>query len=305
MSASIRRPPRSATCWRTRGTTRRQTSSTSSRRRADRHHRRLVQPAGRRHARRPGPQGRRVDPGRPSRFAPTRFDDTESSHVPPLAWRVTHRRRSNAQLSEADARRRCGSLPGSGLAACGGVRRRRKSVQPDGTGRPKPAARCSSCSTTPTRARTRSGSTTAWSWPTSAALIYRGLVASRSPRTRRRRATPVPDLATDTGTRRGRQGLDLHAQGRREVGGRHRRSRVRTSRTAPRGSSPTTSSPVARTTSLSYLDVRRTTNGLRYNGPYKGDARSLRQGVTCDGNTITYHFNKPWPDFPLAIAGCT
>ena len=24
--------------------------------------------------------------------------------------------------------------------------------------------------------------------------------------------------------------------------------------------------------------------------------------MTCDGNTITYNFNKPWPDFPLAIA---
>ena len=24
--------------------------------------------------------------------------------------------------------------------------------------------------------------------------------------------------------------------------------------------------------------------------------------MTCDGNTITYRFKKPWPDFPLAIA---
>ena len=39
------------------------------------------------------------------------------------------------------------------------------------------------------------------------------------------------------------------------------------------------------------------------NGPYKGDGQDLfDKAVTCDGNTITYRFKQPWPDFPLAIA---
>jgi len=56
---------------------------------------------------------------------------------------------------------------------------------------------------------------------------------------------------------------------------------------------------------LSYLDVPtdKKTGLPAYNGPYKGDGQELfDKAVTCDGSTITYNFNKPWPDFPLAIA---
>jgi len=56
---------------------------------------------------------------------------------------------------------------------------------------------------------------------------------------------------------------------------------------------------------LSYLDIPtdKKTGLPAYNGPYKGDGQDLfDKAVTCDGNTITYKFNKPWPDFPLAIA---
>ncbi|GAA1809263.1 ABC transporter substrate-binding protein [Nocardioides hankookensis] len=56
---------------------------------------------------------------------------------------------------------------------------------------------------------------------------------------------------------------------------------------------------------LSYLDIPTDDKtGLpAYDGPYKGDGQDLfDKAITCDGNTITYHFNKPWPDFPLAIA---
>ena len=56
---------------------------------------------------------------------------------------------------------------------------------------------------------------------------------------------------------------------------------------------------------LSYLDIPTDPKtGLpKYDGPYKGDGQDLYdKAVTCDGNTITYHFNKPWPDFPLAVA---
>jgi peptide/nickel transport system substrate-binding protein len=57
---------------------------------------------------------------------------------------------------------------------------------------------------------------------------------------------------------------------------------------------------------LSYLDIPTDPKtGLpAYTGPYTKQGQDLfDKAVTCDGNTITYHFNKPWPDFPLAIAG--
>jgi peptide/nickel transport system substrate-binding protein len=56
---------------------------------------------------------------------------------------------------------------------------------------------------------------------------------------------------------------------------------------------------------LGYLDVPldRKTGLPEYNGPYKGDNQAdFDKAVTCDGNTITYRFNKPWANFPLAIA---
>ncbi len=54
---------------------------------------------------------------------------------------------------------------------------------------------------------------------------------------------------------------------------------------------------------LSYLDVPHK-NGLPvYDGPYKKNGQAeFDKAVTCSGKTITYHFNKPWVDFPLAIA---
>jgi peptide/nickel transport system substrate-binding protein len=56
---------------------------------------------------------------------------------------------------------------------------------------------------------------------------------------------------------------------------------------------------------LAYLDIPtdKKTGLPAYNGPYKGDGQDLfDKAVTCDGNTITYRFKQPWPDFPLAIA---
>ncbi len=56
---------------------------------------------------------------------------------------------------------------------------------------------------------------------------------------------------------------------------------------------------------LSYLDipVNEATGLPAYEGPYTGKGQELfDKAVTCDGKTITYRFNKPWPDFPLAIA---
>ena len=55
---------------------------------------------------------------------------------------------------------------------------------------------------------------------------------------------------------------------------------------------------------LGFLDVPVGKGGLPlYDGPYKNDnAADFDKAITCDGNTITYNFKKPFPDFPLAIA---
>ena len=55
---------------------------------------------------------------------------------------------------------------------------------------------------------------------------------------------------------------------------------------------------------LGYLDVPEDADGEPvYKGPYTGAGQAeFDKAVTCDGNTITYRFKKPWPDFPLAIA---
>jgi peptide/nickel transport system substrate-binding protein len=55
---------------------------------------------------------------------------------------------------------------------------------------------------------------------------------------------------------------------------------------------------------IGYLDVPEDSDGTPvYKGPYTGQGQdAFDKAVTCDGNTITYRFKKPWPDFPLAIA---
>ena len=55
---------------------------------------------------------------------------------------------------------------------------------------------------------------------------------------------------------------------------------------------------------IGYLDVPEDADGSSvYKGPYTGEGQAeFDKAVTCDGNTITYRFKKPWPDFPLAIA---
>jgi len=55
---------------------------------------------------------------------------------------------------------------------------------------------------------------------------------------------------------------------------------------------------------FTYLDIPTGDDGLpQYKGPYSGEGQELfDKAVTCDGKTVTYHFKKPWPDFPLSIA---
>ena len=58
---------------------------------------------------------------------------------------------------------------------------------------------------------------------------------------------------------------------------------------------------------VSYLDIPKDKDGASvYKGPYDtskaNDTAAFDKAVTCDGKTITYNFNAPFPDFPLAIA---
>lgn len=59
---------------------------------------------------------------------------------------------------------------------------------------------------------------------------------------------------------------------------------------------------------LSNLDVPadKKTGLPSYLGPYAKNTPAAQaafdKAISCKGNTITYNFNKPWPDFPLAVA---
>ncbi len=137
-------------------------------------------------------------------------------------------------------------------------------------------------------------------------LVYRGLVTYPVTSDPARGATPVPDLATDTGTasEHSKTWTFTLKQGVRWQDGK-----------------PVTCADLAYGVSrsfatreiiggpgyaLSYLDVPRDGQGLPlYDGPYENHhADDFRRAVTCspDDRTITYRFNRPWPDFPLAVA---
>jgi len=54
---------------------------------------------------------------------------------------------------------------------------------------------------------------------------------------------------------------------------------------------------------LSYLDIPQKDGLPTYVGPYKKTGQAdFDKAVSCNGKTITYKFNKAWPDFNLAIA---
>jgi len=131
-------------------------------------------------------------------------------------------------------------------------------------------------------------------------LVYRGLLAfpmSEDPETA---TTPVPDLATDTGTSseggkvweftlkdgvKWEDGSDITCE---DV--QYGTSRVFANDLITGGPNYT----------LSYIDVE------DYPGPYKATPEqqaAFEEAVSCDGKTITFRFNKPWADFPQAIAG--
>jgi peptide/nickel transport system substrate-binding protein len=136
--------------------------------------------------------------------------------------------------------------------------------------------------------------------------VYRTLVAfpiSTDPEVAN---TPVPDLATDTGT--SSEGGKVWSFTIKD-GVKWEDGKPITCEDFKYGASRVFATDVLTggpNYLLSYLDIPTDPKtGLpAYTGPYTGEGQELfDKAVTCDGNTITYRFNKPWPDFPLAIAG--
>lgn len=135
--------------------------------------------------------------------------------------------------------------------------------------------------------------------------MYRSLVAFPVTEDPEVGATPVADLATDTGTSleggkvwqftlkdgvKWEDGSDITCEDFK-----YGASRVF-------ASDVITGGPTYLTT---YLDIPEDAKGQPvYKGPYSGEGQAeFDKAITCDGKTITYRFKTPWVDFPLAVAG--
>lgn len=134
-------------------------------------------------------------------------------------------------------------------------------------------------------------------------LVYRDLVSLPISTDLKEGTTPVPDLATDTGT--STEGGKVWSFTLRD-GVKWQDGKDITCEDLKYGFSRGFAVDVLTggpNYALAYLDVPQK-NGLPvYNGPYKkGGQAEFDKAVTCEGKKITYHFNKPWVDFPLAIA---
>ncbi|MFZ0161103.1 MAG: ABC transporter substrate-binding protein [Kineosporiaceae bacterium] len=134
-------------------------------------------------------------------------------------------------------------------------------------------------------------------------LVYRGLVQFPVTEDRERATTPVPDLATDTGTSEhgGTQWSFTLKDGVTWQDGKDVTCEdLRYGLSRAFATDVLTGGP---TYALGYLDVPRRHGTATYKGPYtKQGQADFDKAVTCNGRTVTYRFNRPWPDFPLAIA---
>jgi peptide/nickel transport system substrate-binding protein len=135
-------------------------------------------------------------------------------------------------------------------------------------------------------------------------LIYRSLVSFPASEDPKEATTPVADLATDTGTAAD-GGKTWSFTVKDDV--KWQDGKAITCEDFKYGLSRGFATDVITggpNYILNYLDVPKGKDGLpAYNGPYKGDNQAdFDKAVTCEGQTITYHFNKPWPDFPLSVA---
>jgi peptide/nickel transport system substrate-binding protein len=136
-------------------------------------------------------------------------------------------------------------------------------------------------------------------------LAYRSLVMYPAGTTDETEgSTPIPDLATDTG-----QSNEDATQWKFTLkdGPKWQDGKPITCEDLKYGVSRTFAQDVITggpNYIIGYLDIPEDADGTpTYKGPYTGEGQAdFDKAVTCDGNTITYNFKKPWPDFPLAIA---
>ena len=135
-------------------------------------------------------------------------------------------------------------------------------------------------------------------------LVYRGLVQYPITEDVKEGTTPVPDLATDTGT----SSKDAKTWSfTLKDGVKWQDGKEITCEDLKYGVSRSFATDVITggpNYILSFLDVPQGKDGLPlYNGPYKNKNKAdFDKAVTCDGKTLTYPVNQPFPDFPLAIA---
>ncbi|HEX5087898.1 MAG TPA: ABC transporter substrate-binding protein, partial [Nocardioides sp.] len=129
-------------------------------------------------------------------------------------------------------------------------------------------------------------------------LFSRGLVMLPSGETDPEKGnTPIPDLATDTG-----QSNEDATQWSFTLkdGPVWQDGKPVTCEDAKYGVSRTFATDVITggpNYIIGYLDIPEDADGSpAYKGPYTGQGQDLfDKAVTCDGNTITYRFKKPWP----------
>ena len=136
-------------------------------------------------------------------------------------------------------------------------------------------------------------------------LFYRSLVAFPASNDPVEGATPVADLATDTGTTED-EGKTWSFTVRDDV--KWEDGQPITCEDFKYGASRNFATDVIiggpSNYLFTYLDIPTGDDGLpAYKGPYTGEGQELfDKAVTCEGQTITYHFEKPFPDFPLSMA---
>src|SRR6478752_3482900 len=116
--------------------------------------------------------------------------------------------------------------------------------------------------------------------------------------------TPVPDLATDTGT--SSEGGKVWSFTVKD-GVKWEDGKAITCEDFKYGASRVFATDVITggpNYLLSYLDIPAGKDGLpAYKGPYKKTGQAdFDKAISCSGKTITYKFKKPWPDFNLAVA---
>ncbi len=182
-----------------------------------RDHRRHLQPARRRDPRRPRPQGRPLAPNTSA---------AQRCRWLPLIKRATRSRRTHGHQTKVARRHRgCGHRLGVADCLRGGRPSSTDDENPNSAGT---AGAGEAGGTLYVKGGTRvpsyldpqrvyTGVDISWTGRT----VYRSLVQSPNTTDAAETAKVVPDLATDTGTsNEDATGMEVHAQGRREVGGR-------------------------------------------------------------------------------------